>query len=57
MIDMGSSVDILYNHAYERMKHKLKAKLYPYDHDVYSYGNHLVKARGIITLPIKLGER
>ena len=49
--------NILYSHAYGRMKHKLKVKLCPYDHDVYGFDNHPVKALGIITFLVELGEK
>ena len=44
MLDTWSSSDILYSHMFERMNYKLKAKLYPYDHDIYGFGNYIVKA-------------
>lgn len=56
MIDTGSSVDILFNHAYESMKHLLKNKLKPYNHNLYGFKNKLVQPWGIITLPLELGD-
>lgn len=56
MIDTGSNTDIMYNHAYEQIKHKLQWRLRSNDHYLYSFNNHPVKALGIITLPIQLGD-
>ena len=56
MIDTRSSADILLGHAYERMKHMLRAKLKPYDYEFYRFNNELVRAQGIITLPLKLKD-
>ena len=30
MVDTGSSADILFNHCYEKIKHKLEPRLRPY---------------------------
>lgn len=49
--------DVLYNHAFERMEHKLKARLHLYDHEIYRFGNHVVKAQGDITLSVELGKK
>ena len=47
----------MFNHTYERMKHKLKSKLHPYDHDIFGFNNQPVKAWGVITLPLELDEK
>ena len=56
MVDKGSSADILFNHCYEKIKHKLEPRLRPYDQDLYGFDGKPVKPRGIIKLPVELGD-
>ena len=56
MVDTGSSVDVLFNRAYEKMASKLPKKLRPYDHDLFGFNGQSVKVRGIISLPVELGD-
>ena len=56
MVDTGSSADILFNHYYEKIKHKLEPRLRSYDHDLYGFDGKLVKLRGIIKLFVELGD-
>lgn len=35
----------------------LEPKLRPHDHDLYAFDGKLVKPRGIIKLPLELGDR
>ena len=56
MVDTGSSADILFNHCYEKIKHKLEPRLRPYDHDLYGFDGKPVKPREIIKLPVELGD-
>ena len=56
MVDTGSSANILFNHCYEKIKHKLKPELRPYDYDLYGFDGKPMKPRGIIKLPVELGD-
>ena len=55
-MDTGASADILFNHCYEQIKHTIQARLRPYDHDLYGFDGRPVKPRGIIKLPLELGD-
>lgn len=56
MIDNDSSVDILYNYAYQRMD--LEGQKMEIDHEspLYGFNNDLVHVAGIIKLPIIFGS-
>ena len=56
MIDTGSSTDILFNDCYKKMWSVLKTGLKLYDHDLFSFDGRLVKTRGVIKLPLQLGD-
>ena len=56
MIVIGSSVDILFNPCYEQIRATLSQKLKPYDHGLCSFNGHLVRPRGVVKLPIQLGD-
>ena len=56
MIDTGSSADILFNGCYEKMQSVLKIGLKPYDHDLFGFDGRPVKPRGVIKLPLQLGD-
>jgi len=56
MVDTGSSADILFNHCYEKIKHQLESRIKPYDHDLYGFDGKPVRPRGIIKLPVELGD-
>ena len=56
MVDTGNSVDILFNHCYKKIKHKLEPRLRSYDHDLYGFDSKPVKPRGLIKLPVELGD-
>ena len=56
MVDIGGSVDILFNDCYEKMRSALKTGLKPYDHDLFGFDGRLVKPRGVIKLPLQLGD-
>lgn len=56
MIDIESSSDILFNHAYETMAPKLWKKLKPYDHELYRFNSQPLKVSDIISLPMDLGN-
>ena len=56
MVDIGSSANMLFNLAYEKMAPKLPKKLKPYDHNLFGFSRQLVKVRGIITLLVELGN-
>ena len=56
MVDTGSSTDILFNHCYDKIKYKLEPRLRPYDHNLYGFDGKPVKPRGIIKLPVELGD-
>lgn len=54
MVGTGSSINTIFNHAYEKMTLKLKKKLGSYDDDLYDFNNQSIRARGVIALPMKL---
>ena len=56
MVDIGSSADVLFNWAYEKMAPKISKKLRPYDHDLFGFNGQPVKVRSIISLPVELGD-
>ena len=56
MIDTGSSADILFNSCYEQIHAMLTQKLKPYDHELYCFDSHPVRLRGVIKLPLQLGD-
>ena len=56
MIDTGASVDILFNHCYEQIRHNIPMKLRSYDHDLYSFDGKPLRPRGIIKLPLELKD-
>ena len=56
MINITSSVDVLFNRTYEKMVPLLTKNLKPYDHDLYVFNDSMVKVRGIISLPVELGN-
>ena len=56
MIDTGSSTHFLFNHYYEQIKYKLEPRLKSYDCDLYGFNGKPVKSRGIIKLPVDLGD-
>ena len=56
MVDIGNSVDVLFNRAYEKMAPKLLKKLKLYDHDLFRFNGQAVKVRGIMSLPVELGD-
>ena len=56
MINIGSSTDILLNHCYEQIKHVLKPKLRPYDHELYGFNGKPIKPRGVIKLPLQFED-
>ena len=43
MVDTGSSIDVLFNCADEKMAPQLPKKLKPYDHDLFGFNGHIVK--------------
>lgn len=57
MIDIDSSADVLFNRAYEKMALMLLKKLKPYDHQLYGFNGAPVKVRGVISLPIEIGDK
>ena len=48
--------DILFNHCYEQIKHTIHTQLKPYYHDLYGFDGRPIKLRGIIKLPLELGD-
>ena len=56
MVDTGASADILFNHCYEQIKHTIQTRLRSYDHDLYGFDGRPLKPRGIIKLPLELGD-
>ena len=55
LIDNGSSVDILYFQAFERIGLKV-SDLKPSPNPVYNFTGHSVGPLGVISLPMILGE-
>ena len=54
MID--TSTDILFNACYEQIQATLKQNLKPYDHELFGFDDRPVRPRGVIKLPLQLGD-
>ena len=56
MIDTGSSADILFNSCYEQIRATLTPNLKPYDYELFGFDGRPVRPRGVIKLPLQLGD-
>lgn len=56
MADTRTSANITFHHAYEKTTPKLTQKLKPYDYNLYGCNYQPIQAKGIVSLPIELGN-
>ena len=57
LVNTGSNVGIIYNHAFDRITDKNAHKrLRPYHHDIYDFNNQPMKVSGVIILLMRLGD-
>lgn len=57
LVDTGSSVDIIFSHAFDMIVDKsIHKRLKSYKHEIYGCNNQPVKVHEVITLPLRLGD-